>query len=112
MDLIEILRSRLPCNLNDATDLIQGGRAREERTVQVELSYNTTYTPHVHFVGVTRRTQEDLRSTIPTSCDVVRHHTLVMLIILSDVTDKREITKFDKTVSVNENVAWLDISMD
>lgn len=71
LDARQILCVGLPRHLQHPLQLIHGGIAREAWFPHEHLADDTPNSPHVHACCVAGRAQEDLRGSVPASCDVV-----------------------------------------
>lgn len=61
--------------------------------------------------GVTLETQHDLWSTIPPSGNILGHVPSILLRIRRESSCKTEVADFEFTIGINEQIPWLQISM-
>lgn len=93
---------------NSSFDLIKIVITREKWCSSKQLSKDAADGPHIKSVGVVRSVQDNLWGTIPSSNDVLSKCGGSLLVS----SGQTKITNFQITVFVEEQVAWLQISMD
>ena len=85
--------------------------AREERLATQHLRQNAAHRPYVDRLGVFLKCQHDLRRTVPSGSHIFCHEARVVLLRRSR-TSQAEIADFQIAISVEQEVGWLEISVE
>lgn len=98
--------------MQDLVQLIDIITALEEGLATEEFSENTTNRPYVDGFGVTLEAQHDFRSTVPSRSNVFGHVAGIFFRIHGETSGKTKITDLEFAISVDEEISWLQISVE
>jgi hypothetical protein len=85
--------------------------ARKQRLATQHLCKDTTDTPDVNRLGVLLERKHDLRSSVPSCCHIFCHEARVVIGGCRR-TSETKVADFQIAVSVQEEVGWLQISVE
>ncbi len=84
--------------------------SREQGFATQHLSQDTANRPHINSFGVFLESQHNLRSSVPTSCDVFRHEARVIF-LGSSRASQTKIADLEIAICIEKQVGWLEISV-
>lgn len=112
-DGFDIFRSRSSSDFDDSIELIHGRSSGKHGLATKQLTQDATNRPHIHTLGVFCGTQENLRSSVPTSGHVICKNGIGFRIVFkgSDRSGKTEIGSLEETFRVEQEIAGLHVTM-
>eukprot|EP00438_Fugacium_kawagutii_P035640 Skav208356 [mRNA] locus=scaffold1964:254949:261067:+ [translate_table: standard] len=82
--------------------------ARQQRSLQEQLTKVAAHGPHVHGHGVALRAQQELRGSVPQRHHVLRDGTLE----IHEFSGQTEVREFQHALVIQEQVGQFDVPMD
>ena len=99
------------CPRQYAFHLVDGRSAWKNRFSLENLSYQASQAPDIDGLRVICRTDQNLRSPVPTSGNVLSENVIFFLLLIQGA-HKSKITQFGVTVFINQDVGRFQVSVD
>mmetsp|Transcript_4134 Transcript_4134/g.6219 ORF Transcript_4134/g.6219 Transcript_4134/m.6219 type:complete len:252 (-) Transcript_4134:107-862(-) len=100
------------CNLDDAIELVHGRVTWKHWFTTKEFTKNATNRPNINTFGVLGRTKQNFWCAVPARGNIISQHWICCCVKRRNRTREAKISQLEKTLRVEQQVAWLDITMN